>query len=273
MQEASVQRVFVVSDATGTTAEMVLRAALTQFEVMTMTVERVPNVRSGEQVREVVRRAARQHGFIVHTLVSADLRQVMLEEGRRLNVDTIDLMGPLLTRLTTRLNVSPLARPGLFRQLDEAYFRRVEAVDFTVQHDDGRNVQTLKDADIVLAGVSRTSKTPLSMYLSFHGWRVANVPLVLDVEPPRQLLQLPSQNVVALTINPDRLYDIRHARLQRITRGLPLDYVDPVSIRKEIRYANRIFHAQGWPVVDVTRKSLEEIASEVISLSVRRKEP
>ncbi|MCR4406092.1 MAG: kinase/pyrophosphorylase [Anaerolineae bacterium] len=273
MKDAGVQYIFVVSDATGTTAEMVLRAALTQFEAATVEIQRVPNVRSEEQVRDVVQRAAQLHGLIVHTLVSAELRQVMLEEGRRFKVDTIDLMGPLLTRLTTSLNISPLARPGLFRQLDEDYFRRVEAVDFTVKHDDGRNIETLEEADIVLTGVSRTSKTPLSMYLSFYGWRVANVPIVLDVEPPRQLLQLPPGRVVALTIDPDRLYDIRYARLQRIARGLPAGYIDPVTIRDEIRYAGRIFHAQGWPVVDVTRKSLEEIASEVISLSVRRKKP
>lgn len=273
MKDAGVQYIFVVSDATGTTAEMVLRAALIQFEAAAVNVQRVPNVRSKEQVQEVVQRAAQLHGLIVHTLVSAELRQVMLEEGRRFKVDTIDLMGPLLTRLTTSLNISPLARPGLFRQLDEDYFRRVEAVDFTVKHDDGRNIETLEEADIVLTGVSRTSKTPLSMYLSFYGWRVANVPIVLDVEPPRQLLQLPPGRVVALTIDPDRLYDIRYARLQRIARGLPTGYVDPVTIRDEIRYANRIFHAQGWPVVDVTRKSLEEIASEVVGLSVRREKP
>jgi len=271
MKDTGVQYIFVVSDATGTTAEMVLRAALTQFEAAEVAVERVPNVRSEEQVRDIVQRAAQRHGLIVHTLVSAELRRVMLEERRRFKVDTIDLMGPLLTRLTMRLDVSPLARPGLFHQLDEDYFRRVEAVDFTVKHDDGRNVETLADADIVLAGVSRTSKTPLSMYLSFYGWRVANVPIVLDIEPPRQLLQLTSERVVALTIDPDRLYDIRSARLQRMAHGLSLDYIDPATIRKEIGYAKRIFHAQGWPVVEVTHKSLEEIASEVISLSVRRK--
>lgn len=271
MQDAGVQYIFVVSDATGTTAEMVLRAALTQFEAARVVIERVPNVRSEEQVRDVVQRATRQHGFIVHTLVSADLRQVMLEEGRRHNVDAIDLMGPLLTRLTSRLKVSPKAKPGLFHQLDEDYFRRVEAVEFTVKHDDGRNIETLKLADIVLVGVSRTSKTPLSMYLSFNGWRVANVPILLDVEPPKQLLELPPGRVVALTIDPDRLYDIRSARLQRISQGVPMDYADPVVIRQEIRYAQQVFHAQGWPVVDVTRKSLEEIASEVLGVSVRRK--
>lgn len=262
--------VFVVSDATGATAERVVRAALAQFEPEVAVIERVPNVRTVEQVKDVVRRAARQRGIIVHTLVVPELREVMLEEGRRHHVDTIDLMGPLLTRLSNRLRVSPRAQPGLFRQLDNAYIRRLEAVDFTVKHDDGRNPQTIPQADIVLVGVSRTGKTPLSIYLAYQGWRVANVPIIAGIEPPSQLFQVDPRRVVGLTVHPDRLLYLREVRLRRFPQGISGNYADYEHVREEVEYAFNIFRREGWPVVDMTNKSIEEGAGEVLGLVTKR---
>ena len=259
--------VFVVSDATGATGEMVLRAALTQFDTSGVVFERMAQVRTEAQVREVVRTVAQRQGLIVHTLVSARLREVMLTEGRKHLVPTIDLMGPLLTRLEGLLKISPLAQPGLFRQLDEDYYQRIEAINFTVKHDDGRRPHDLPQADIVLVGVSRTGKTPISIYLSSQGWQVANVPVVLGVEPPPQLFQLPRKRVVGLTIEPDRLTIIRQARLRRVARGMGISYADFNHVVQELEYSDLIFRQGRWPVIDVTGKSIEEAAAEVISLT------
>ncbi|RMF37749.1 MAG: kinase/pyrophosphorylase [Chloroflexi bacterium] len=258
--------VFVVSDATGTTAERAVRAALVQFEDPQVTITRYGGVRTPEQVREIVRQAARAGGFIVHTLVSAEMRRIMLEEGRNHNVDTIDLMGPLLARLTELLSAPPRAQPGGFRPFDAGYTRRIEAIEFTVRHDDGRNVGDLDQAEIVLVGVSRTSKTPLSIYLAYRGWKVANVPIVLGVEPPPQLFRLPRRRVVALTVQPERLAALRRVRAERIgTVGW--QYADLDYIRREVAYAYEIFdRRRDWPLVDVTTKPIEEAAAEVVAL-------
>jgi len=259
-------RVFVVSDGTGVTAEQVLSAALMQFAGVEVKVERQPGVRTEEQVRQVVREAAQVGGFIVHTLVSDRLREVMLHAGRLHNVETIDLMGPLLARLSQQLAVSPAEKPGLFRQLNEEYFRRIETVEFALRHDDGLRIRELLRAEIVLVGVSRTFKTPLSIYLAFKGWLVANVPIVLKKKPPSVLFKLPPGCVCGLTIDPARLADLRRVRQEHLG-GATGDYADPDSVHREVEYALSIFRSQsGWPVVDVTDKPIEEIASEILAL-------
>ena len=259
-------RVFVVSDGTGVTAEQVLNAALTQFEGAEVKVERRPGVRTDEQVKQVVLEAAQAGGFIVHTLVSDQLREVMLRTGRQHNVETIDLMGPLLARLSWQLSTSPAEKPGLFRQLNEEYFRRIEAMEFALHHDDGRRVHELPQAEIVLVGVSRTFKTPLSIYLAFKGWFVANVPIVLEVKPPSVLFDLLPGRVFGLTINPVRLAELRRVRQEHLS-GATGEYADPDFVRREVEYALSIFRSQReWPVVDVTDKPIEEIASEILAL-------
>jgi hypothetical protein len=257
--------IFVVSDGTGTTAEQVVDAALTQFTGASVTVERRPRVRTEERVREVVREAARLGGSIVHTLVLDELRDEMVRAGRHHNVETIDLMGPLLDRLSQQLSVSPAEKPGLFRQLNEEYFRRIESMEFAFHHDDGRRPRELHRAEIVLVGVSRTFKTPLSVYLAFKEWLVANVPIILGQKPPRLLLDLPREKVFGLTIDPERLVELRETRDKRLG-GATGDYVDLNHVRREVTYAENIFRRQQWPVVKVTGKPIEEIASEILAL-------
>ena len=258
--------IFAASDATGTTAERVLRAALTQFDPDRVTITRYGGVRSSARIQAIVREAAQAKGFIVHTFVSDELRGVILKEGRDHSVTTIDLMGPLLARLSELMAIQPKAQPGLFNPFDPSYLQRIDAIDFTVRHDDGRNTHELEQAEIVLIGVSRTSKTPLSFYLGYRGWRVANVPIVLGVEPPRILFGLPKRRVVGLTVGPDRLSDLRRVRASRMgTRAK--GYADLDYIRKEMEYAYEIFdRRRDWPLVDVSAKSIEEAAVEVVSL-------
>ncbi len=230
--------VYVVSDATGQTAQGVMRAALTQFDASRVEIHRFGGVRTDAQVRSVVGQASETGGFIVHTLVSAELRRTVLTEGRAANVPTIDLMGPLLARLSDLLATKPRAEPGLFQPFDTAYLQRIEAIDFTVRHDDGRNIQDLEKAEIVLVGVSRTSKTPLSIYLSYRGWKVANIPLALGVEPPARLFELPRRRVVGLIVRPERLAELRRVRLEHIGTSLKgyadLDYISQGEFKKPV---------------------------------------
>ncbi|MCS7282052.1 MAG: kinase/pyrophosphorylase [Anaerolineae bacterium] len=258
--------VFAVSDGTGTTAERVLRAALTQFP-QEVEVRRIGEVRTVERIREVVREAAQARALIVHTLVSAELRQAIFEEGRRHHVHTLDLMGPLLERLTDLLGIPPLAQPGLYRMED--FNRRIEAVDFALRHDDGQNVEELVHAEIVLVGVSRTGKTPLGIYLAYRGWLVGNVPIVLGVRPPSVLSRLPPERVIGLTVDPVRLAQLRQARARRIS-DLVSEYADLRSVRAEVVYALDLFHQHGWQVVDMTSKPVEEAAAEVVALVTGR---
>ncbi len=260
--------VFAVSDGTGITAERVLRAALTQFDVP-VEVRRIGEVRTVERVREVVREAAAQRALIVHTLVTPELREAMFEEGRRHHVHTLDLMGPLLERLTDLVGVAPLAQPGLYRMED--FNRRIEAVDFALRHDDGRNADELTHAEIVLVGVSRTGKTPLSIYLAYRGWLVGNVPIVMEVNPPPVLFRLPPERVIGLTVEPSRLAQLRQVRARRIS-SVVSDYADVRRVRAEVVYALELCHRHGWRVVDMTSKPVEEAAAEVVAL-IRHSEP
>jgi len=265
-----VYKIFAVSDATGKTAARVLNAALLQFDTDDVKIVRYGEVRSVDRIREICDEAAREGGFVVHTLVGEDLRLHMLDEGRKFNVPTIDLMGPLLIRLATWFETQPKSQPGLFHVIDAEYDRRIEAIEFTVQHDDGRRVEELHLADLVLVGVSRTSKTPLSMYLANQGWKVANVPIVLEMEPPEILFELPKKKVIALIIDPERLASLRQVRAERLgTRQA--GYADIETIRQEVVRAYQIYDQhRGWPLLDVTAKPIEEAAAEIITI-VRRK--
>jgi len=200
--------VFAVSDGSGATAEHALSRALMQFAGAIVEIERRPGVRTEEQVRQVVQEAAEAGGFIVHTLVLDELRQVMLRACRLNNVAAIDLMGPLVARLAQQLAVSPAGKPGPLSQLNDEYFRRIETMEFAYRHDDGSRPHELSKAEIVLVGVSRTFKTPLSIYLAFKGWFVANVPIVLKMKLPTELFNLPSGRVCGLTIDPVRLAEL-----------------------------------------------------------------
>lgn len=267
---AGQRHIFAVSDASGETCELLVQAALSQFKTAEVTLERVPNVRSVEQVYDIVQRAARREGVVIFTMVSPNLREAVQEAGRRDGVPTLDVLGPILTRLSDVLELSPLAQPGLLRHLDQSYFARIEAVDFTIKHDDGLGLPTTAQAEIVLVGVSRTSKTPTCIYLAYRGWRAANVPLVFGIAPPEELYAIDPKKIIGLTIAPDVLRTIRlnrHTGLKNAELG---EYVEGERIREELTWARRLYERHGWPVIDTTHKSIEEISTEVMRIIHRR---
>jgi regulator of PEP synthase PpsR (kinase-PPPase family) len=259
--------IFVLSDGSGQIGKRVLEAALLQFDQVAMVV-RVPHVATVAEVKEVVVEAARRRGMVIYTLVALNLRQALHMAATEHRVIAVDLLGGLLSKLQDFFHRTPWGRPGLLAQNGEGYVERVEAMEFTVQHDDGQIVDDLSSADVVIVGVSRTSKTPVSFHLAYRGWKVANIPLVLGVEPPETLRALDPSAVVGLTIDPERLAVMRRARLKHrgVERGAA--YTDPIHIREELGYSLSLCRAQRWPVIDVTGKAVEETADQVISLVI-----
>ncbi len=258
--------VFVVSDSIGETAELVVRAAASQFNSGRVEVRRISYVTDAESVREAVQAARGRRSIIVYTLILPQMRALIRELASSLGIRTVDIMGPTMDALSEILDTPPRLEPGLIHRLDEEYFRRVEAVEFAVKHDDGKEPSGIARADIVLTGVSRTSKTPVSMYLAHRRYRVANVPLVPELEPPRELYQVRADRVMGLTITPDKLYQIRQERLR--TLGLPdgSDYGDMARIVRELAHAREVFRDLGCRVVDVSNRAVEETANEVLHI-------
>jgi regulator of PEP synthase PpsR (kinase-PPPase family) len=258
--------VYVVSDGTGRTADQALHAALVQFEGTHVETIVRPGVRTKEQVINVVKEAKNEKTFIVHTLVSDEIRSLMLETARKYNVETIDLMGPFLLRLSHQFANTPSETPGLFREVNPDYFRRIEAMEFTFRHDDGLRFHELDKADIILIGVSRTFKTPLSIYLALKGWLVANVPIVYKSKLPDILNTIDPKKIFGLTTYPSRLAVLRKARHEHLG-GATGDYANFDFVKEELRYAHSIFYVHPkWAVVNVTSKAIEEIASEILSI-------
>ncbi len=257
---------FVISDGTGRTAQQALSAALTQFRDTPIEIHTYPEVRKEKQVTCIVEEAAKAKGFVVHTVVSKKLRRMVRRIGRLHNVETIDLMGPLLAQLSHQFSYSPSEKPGLFYELNQAYFRRVDAMDFAISHDDGKRIEQLHKAEIVIVGVSRTFKTPLSIYLSFRGWFTANVPIVRGVDPPPELFKLPKGRVFALMTETEPLARLRQERFKN-WKGAPNEYSKPENVHKEILNARKLFNSNpDWPVINVTNKPIEEIATRIIGI-------
>jgi len=287
--------IYVVSGGTGASAEQVVYTVLAQFPDSSVPVITIPRVRELWQVADVVARAADCGAAIVHTMVDGELRQALIRQAEEQGVTAIDLMGPLIDRLAAALGQTPVAHPGLYRHLHQAYFDRVAAIEFALAHDDGRHPQGWPQAEIVLVGVSRVGKTPLSMYLSVLGWKVANVPLVPGVPTPRSLFDLDHRRVIGLDIEPELLVYHRQERQRRIgahgtgtpvagttgpgapRTGAPIlgapilgAYADPAAIRRELERARGVFEQGAFSVVDVTDKPIEASADRVVELVTHR---
>jgi len=264
--------IFVVSDATGETAERMVRSALVQFRGAKTNVIRRGQIRKPKQVSDLVREAAGGPALIVNTLVSDGLRQLMFAEARAHDVDSMDLMGPVLDRLAHHLKLTPRQKPGLFKQLVKAKSRQIEAVDFAFRHDDGQLVKELKQAEVVLVGVSRTMKTPVNLYLAYRGWFAANIPIVPQIPLPRELFRVASKKVFCLNTTPHRLFELRRARADAF--NIPAEpYASLEHIRHELVYARKLALDHGWQQIEVTSKSVEEVAREIILLLSQKKPP
>ena len=262
--------IFIVSDATGKTCTRVVNAALRQFKTTDAKMEIVTFVRTRQQIDELIDRVAKVNGIIVHTMVSPEARQQISEQGRLKGVPTVDLLGPLLTRFSDLLEISPLAQPGLDRQLDDDYFRRIEAIDYTIKHDDSMGLPTLDQAEAVILGVSRTTKTPVSIYLSYRGWKVSNIPIILDYPIPAEVFEIDQRKVLALTVKPSRLQLIRLERQMRLKNAEMDNYTDAEIVKTEVNYALDLYRKYSYPVIDVSYKSIEETATDVMRIIYSR---
>lgn len=265
-QPAIHKKIFVVSDGTGETAMGMLKAALVQYEGLDIKLSRFKNVRNPSQIERILEQAKEESGFVVYTLVSKTMRKEITDKSRTLNVPTVDLLGPLLEKLDLFFDTASSSDPeaGILRTVDEKYYKRIEAIEYTVRHDDGKTTQQLDEADIVLVGISRTSKTPLSIFLSHKGWKVANIPLVLGTPLPAELFEIDQRKIVGLTIDENKLRSIRRKRLENFGQDPGGSYANMEQIQKEIDYAGEIFKKnRRWPVVNVTDRALEETAAEV----------
>lgn len=266
------QRLLLVSDGTGETVGLIMQAAMVQFPNREISITRYKNVRAATQIEAIVEDAAVNRDLIIFTIVTPELRTLLLSRAREASIPCVDLLGPLLAGLGTYFGYAPRSIAGLLHDLNENYFRRIEAMEYTIQHDDGRDLTGLEQADLVILGISRTSKTPLSMYLSHQGWKVANIPLIRDFELPKELYTIDQKRIVGLTIDPEELARIRRNRLQRLGQNEGGEYADLDRVGDEVEYANDLFRKnRRWPVFNVTGKALEETASEIIKLMSSRR--
>jgi len=244
----------------------VARATASQFDSGEFEIIRVSYITSVKQIAETLEMAAKQPCVICHTLVSPELREAFKSLAENINVPIIDIMGPMIQAVQKITSLTPKLKPGLVHQLDQDYFRRVEAVEFAVKYDDGKNPWGLKNADIVLVGVSRTSKTPLSMYLAHKKVRVANVPLVPEVAPPKELFDIPPSKVVGLIISTNKLNQIRTERLRSMGLASDANYANVGRIEEELEYARSIMQKLRCPVIDVSSKAIEETANKILEI-------
>ncbi len=265
-------KIFVISDGTGRTAQQALGAAMTQFPSTEVEIITYKEVRSEEQIEEIIPEVVGQKGIIVHTLVSEHLREQMVRISRINNIDAIDIMGPLLSRLSHHLANSPTGEPGLYFHLNKDYFKRIDSMQFAFTHDDGQRTYDYERAEIILLGVSRTFKTPLSIYLAFKGWLVANYPIVPGAELPEILENLPRGKAFGLMTQPHELATLRSVRVQYLG-GDASGYATVENARRELDYSRKIFARLQLPVIEVTNKPIEEIASEIICEKKRILQP
>lgn len=255
----------VLSDSTGATAERVLRAALLQFPQTEVEIRHHVRVRTRDRAEPILRQAAADHALLVFSVVSPELSEFIHRKSAELRIDAVDVIGSVIRRLETFLDEPPINRPGPLMPLGEEYFRRVEAVSFTVKSDAGRDPRSFLKADLVLAGVSRTSKTPLATLLAQRGLRVASYTVVLGTPAPPELER--ARHVVGLTIDADRLCAIRQERLQKLGMPEETQYAVRAHVEREISYAERLFADHpSWAVVDMSGRSIEETAGIILEI-------
>ncbi|MCL4678623.1 MAG: kinase/pyrophosphorylase [Alphaproteobacteria bacterium] len=266
----------LVSDATGTTLLGLSRACLAQFEDIEPNQKFWPLVRTEKQLEKVIQRIEEAPGPVIFTFVNEKMRRRVIDCCEHLGVPCIPVLDPIFHGLSTYLGRSPKGVPGLQHTMDDAYFKRVAAIDFAMRFDDGRSLNGLKKADVILVGVSRTSKTPTSVFLARRGIKAANIPLVPGVDTPEEHFMLEAPLYVGLTASPERLMHIRKSRLKSDKADQKIlhqnEYLDEEKIEDEIRKARRLFNKYGWPVIDVTKKSIEETSAEIMSLLQAKRE-
>jgi [pyruvate, water dikinase]-phosphate phosphotransferase / [pyruvate, water dikinase] kinase len=262
-----------VSDSTGETLETIAKSALALFDEVETVKHFWPMVRTEGHLNRTLDEIVANPGLVLFTMVSNEMRAMLERRCAALALPTVAVLDPVVDALSAVLGQTAKARRGWQHSLDAAYFDRVEAIQFTIAHDDGAASENWDQADIILAGVSRTSKTPTAIYLANRGFKTANVPLVIESPPPDILYNLTRPLIVGLVINPERLIQVRRNRLLSLNQAPETDYVDVDKVQREVAFARRIFADNGWPVIDVTRRSIEEVAAAIINLHQEAKAP
>ncbi len=263
--------IHLVSDATGTTLLGLARACIAQFENIEAIQKFWPLVRSERQLERIILRIKENPGPVIFTLVDKKMRHRLQDAADGMGVPCVAVLDPIIRSLSSYLGEHARGVPGLQHAMDDAYFKRVEAIDYAMRHDDAKTLEGLAQADVILVGVSRTSKTPTSVFLARRGIKAANIPLVPGVEVPPDKLALETPMYVGLTAAPSRLMQLRRTRLSANEESVPSHieentYLDEALIEEEVRKARKMFSKKGWPVIDVTKRSIEETAAEIMSL-------
>ena len=262
--------IHLISDSTGETTLGVLKASIVQFEGVAAQEHIWPMVRSSAQMEQVIEGIRQNPGPVIFTLVSTRTRQPLIEQCARMNIPCVSVLAPIIECLGNYLNRKTVNRPGGQHTLNAEYFDRIEALNYVMAHDDGQAAQNMTEADLVLIGVSRTSKTPTSVYLANHyGLKTANVPFVPGIQLPNTVFELGGTFIVGLTASPARLVQIRRNRLLMLNQEPKTAYVDIANVKAEIAEARKIFSRHAWPVIDVTRRSIEETAAAIFQLYTR----
>ena len=256
----------LVSDATGDTLEQVAKAALAQFPEINAQKHYWPMIRTARHMERLIPEFDERPGIIMFTLVNQDIEDVLIAACDKNNWPYISVLHGIIRELGHHLGQKSIARPGLQHQLNDEYFKRIDAMQYTLVHDDGQCLDGLKDADIILVGISRTSKTPTCIYLANKGMKTANVPIIPNQPLPRELNNIGDKFVVGLINSVDRLVHVRRSRLLSLKENKTTTYVDEQAIKEEVQQAQRLMSGRGWPVINITRKSIEETAGAIMKL-------
>ena len=262
--EPLMPHIYVVSGGKGLAGDAVVKSLLVQFPNHRIPVTIVPDMQTEAAVRKTVGEAKSNNGVIVHTMVDKKMRLFINRVCDELNVPSFDLIGNLSDYLSEQLQTEPINQPGLFRKLNQEYFDRIKAIEFTLNTDDGMNPGRLDHSDIILTGISRTGKTPLSVYLAMFGWKVANIPLVNNIPPPDELFKVDPKRVFGLTISMNTLIEQRRRRVAHMGAFNHRSYLDPSEIVLELDNATKIFQRGNFTVIDVTNKPIESSANEIV---------
>lgn len=262
--------IYVVSGGKGIAGDSVVQSILIQFPNNMVPVIIVPDVLTPEKAWDTVDMVLKNNGVIIHTMVNPDMRKEVVAACEEKKVRHFDLVGGLSDYLSDLLKTKPISKPGLYRLSHIEYFERIQAIEFTMKHDDGQHHEKIEQADIVLTGVSRSGKTPLSVYLAMFGWKVANIPLVPGIEPPDSLFQIDPKRVFGLTINVNNLIAQRQHRFKTLNLPPETDYINPRKVFEELDYAERIFAKGKFTVIDISYKPIESSANEILTLLTDR---
>lgn len=262
--------IYVVSGGKGLAGNNMVQSLLIQYPNNNVPVIIVPNMTEEHQLITLVKKVKEDDGLIVHTMVNRKLRYFLNDLCRNNAVKCIDYMGQLADYLDEKLNIPSLQYPGLYREINQEYFDRIDAIEFTLSHDDGLNPNKLHKAEIILTGVSRSGKTPLSVFLAMYGWKVANIPLVYGIDPPKELFEVDARRVFGLNISSGQLISHRMKRLISINNIENTNYVDERFVSQEIRHANFIFEKGGFTVLNVSNKPVETTANEILNMMAER---